>query len=183
MNTRDAQKLYSGYLEGELSAEEEDALRAFLAGSKEAAADYRAFEATVELLRSLPKEEANGDMTVEIMARVRRERVRAKGAVPMGARTTGRVRQLVPLAAVLVLGFVMTFAVMNARRSTGGAGIAASDPGAGAVASPADAPASLVSGSDIVPKGAALSESFEQLRYDRPLRQVDSGSESPSIVF
>jgi ferric-dicitrate binding protein FerR (iron transport regulator) len=177
MNSRDAQKLYSGYLEGELSADEEDALRSYLAESPEAAADYRAFEATVEMLRALPKEEANEEMTTEIMSRVRRARTRT-AAAPVTGRSTSRVRQLLPLAAVLVLGFVMTFVMLNARRDTGGAEIAG-----GATTDPGEGPAALVSGEEIVPKGEALSESFDRLRYDRPLRQVDTGSESPSIVF
>lgn len=175
MNSKDAQKLYSGYLEGELSADEEDELRSFFAASPEATDDYRAFEATVELLHALPKEEATNDMTLEIMSRVRRARTRGEAVVTGTERR--RIRQLVPLAAMLVLGFVFAFAAINAGGGFGSAG----DVTGGT--STTEQPEAFAAGTDVVPEGHALSETFEQNRYDRPLRQVDSGTESPSIVF
>ena len=192
MNSKEARKLFSGYLEGELSAEEEEALRRRFAESPDAQREYRAFEATVELLRAIPKEEAPPEMTEAIMRQMRRFKVTGRSPLLEEPRRwswpgvdIGMGRALA-WAAMLALGFVAGMAFLNV--------LADRDPGTSVVQSESAEPGAADNASlNLALEGVATpldsegtqSPPWEQFEVpsDRPLRQVGTGNERPSIVF
>ena len=192
MNSKEARELFSGYLEGELSAEEEETLRRHFAESPDDLKEYRAFEATVELLRAIPKEEAPPEMTAAVMTQVRRFKATGSYPLPEEPRRWSwpsldmGVGRALAWAAMLALGFVAGMAFLNV--------LADRDPGTSVVQSESAELGGVDDASlNLAQKGVASpldsegvqSPPWEQFEVpsDRPLRQVGTGSERPSIVF
>jgi len=187
MKSKDARELFSAYLEGELSADEVEALRAHFARCPEDEAEYRAFETTVELTRSLPREEPGADFTDVVVARARQ--ARHLTPVEGGRRRVfpgGGLGRVAALAAVLAVGFVSGTALLEALDSspTGpgsspaiAAGEVAGDGPGLAVASP---DASGIDGA--ATDSVAAPEVWHQYQ-NAPLRQVRSGDENATVVF
>lgn len=175
MKSKDARAFYSAFMEGELSAHEEELLRAHFAEHPKDAEDYRAFESVVAMTRSIPKEEAPSDFTAALMSRIRSAgSTRALEPIPTVERSfleRWSWSQVAAAAAMLVLGF------------TGGMWLTGSMADRlEADATPVEAPAPLIA-EEGVP--ADFWESFE-VPVDRPLSapgHLTSGSESPTIVF
>jgi anti-sigma factor RsiW len=189
MKCRDAEKLFSALLEGELSAEEEDRLRAHLA---ECAIDrdrYRAFEHTVELVRTLPREEAPADFTASVMQELRRARHRSAADYPIETQRRARILrlpetwqwpQLAAAAAGLALGIVSGAWMLThpGNDATTNQRFASSNE---STTDPTSAPlveagtASQDSGQVPLP----VWEQFERM----PVQQVTSGNERATIIF
>ncbi len=184
MKSKDAEKLFSAYLEGELSAEEEDALRAHFSAHPEDLEAYRAFEATVDLVRSLPREDVSAEFTDRVMAQVRLARANDRPA-PRRLTLVPRVAwpQAMALAATLCLGFLAGTIFINVLK-------APAAPSAATASSPALTTGSDTSGEPVLAASATgmVSDSMDVARpsfeFQRlPIHQVNSGTRKPTIVF
>jgi len=186
MKSKDAEKLFSAYLEGELSAEEEDALRAHFSEHPEDLEAYRAFEATVDLVRSLPREDVSAEFTDRVMSQVRLARANDR---PMPRRLTLVPRrawpQVMALAATLCLGFLAGTIFINVMKTPAAPGIAGQNRPALTTGSDAtgDEPSALAASAT-----GTVSDSMDVARpsfeFQRlPIHQVNSGTRKPTIVF
>jgi anti-sigma factor RsiW len=185
MKSRDAQELFSAYLEGELSAEEAEALRSHFARCPDDAVEYRAFETAVELTRGLPREEPGVDFTDIVMARARQ----ARHVVPVPAgrswlRSGAPLARVAALAAVLSVGFVSGLALLRVLDVgvEGGPAVGAHMV-AGSATEDVASPEMTDANPDIVATDSVSAPQIWDQFQNAPLRQVRSGDENATVVF
>jgi len=187
MKCKDAEKLFSALFDGELSAEEEDAVRAHLAECEADRRRYRAFEQAIELVRALPREEAPASFTADVMRRVRARGPAAAREYPLERVRAPRIfrfpvmtwQPVLAAAATLALGISSGVLLMRAldgsQAESGLSAAERSDRTIESVGSVDAATAGVDSGSAPLP----IWEQFERT----PVQQVTSGNERATIIF